>query len=73
LGCTRNENRANPTTGGWSPIRASPKTIVNTTTLGGRYLFTAGQPGKPYRIWVRAERTGVGTGPYASLASRTNP
>ncbi len=49
------------------------KTIVNTTTLGGRYLFTAGQPGKPYRIWVRAERTGVGTGPYASLVSRTNP
>jgi hypothetical protein len=52
---------------------SGPKTIVNTTTLGGRYLFTAGQPGKPYRIWVRAERTGVGTGPYASLVSRTNP
>lgn len=54
-------------------VVAGTKTIVNTTTLGGRYLFTAGQPGKPYRIWVRAERTGVGTGPYASLVSRTNP
>jgi hypothetical protein len=36
-----------------------------------RYLLTGAAPGKPYRIMVRAERTGVGTGPYASIVSRT--
>lgn len=54
-------------------VVAGTQTIVNTTTRGGRYLFTAGRPGKPYRIWVRAERVGVGTGPYATLVSRTTP
>ena len=31
LGCTRYQNRAKPTTGGWSPIRATSKATVRLT------------------------------------------
>jgi hypothetical protein len=52
-------------------VVAGTTVVVNTRSPGGRYLFTAARPGRPYRIWVRAERTGVGTVPYATLVTTT--
>jgi len=54
-------------------VIAGNSTIRNTTVKAPRAPISALRPGHPYRIYVRAERTGVGTGPYASLVSRTLP
>jgi len=38
LGRTRYENRANLTTGGWSPTRASPKGDGDCNSIGGHRI-----------------------------------
>jgi hypothetical protein len=48
-------------------------TSKSTITRTPRYVWSGLRPGHPYRISVRAERTGAGTSAYATNVARTRP